>query len=508
MCHPLGFCARVLLLFGSAIIFGDRPISAAEPEPRESSSAETVGKILAAPSEEIPEEDLSDESNHEPFAPPVLWYTTAPKTETVRVMSTMRKMLDDDWESSAIRVPLLQPRIDDISRKCPTDPRIPYGWGLFLVKHGQQDKALTQFDDAVIRSPKFLAAQKAVVWFRLDRGDHGLAGKHLAAVVSALCEDPEKYPSEVQRQETARWLGRVVGYLEGPVTKAPPTLLADLQLQITKRLSAEQQSLVDGGRASALDYWEELQGIAMLSSSELRGRLRAVRSELAAQQATLAATIEPLRKEIRAGAAETTELQKQLTFGGNAIKVARQTIVAQVQNANRLTQTSYGDVIKQKVADYDYEERTERDPVTGKRQKVREKVFKGYKTVTRQLPETPEQHQRRRDDIQNALTQAEGLKSQIATQQEALKQQHLQFRERQRETHKAYRIQHIRLVALLEDEAELTRRAKQLDAWIAKPALFAEHIHRIEPYVPWDAASQRTALLESFDPRRPATGGQ
>lgn len=471
-------------------------------------AAETIKNVLEPPTDADANLNLAEEPERPPFAPNIPWYATASKPDAIRVMSAMRKILDDDWNSSDLKIPLLKPRMEEAARKCPTDPRISYGWGLFLAHHGQPDAALVQFEEAVKRSPQFLAGHQAVAWYRLDRGDFTISGKHLAAVIKLIAVPNGDYPAEDQKNEAARWLGRVIGYLDGPVTNPPTELIEALKTSVSSTLANEQQALVEEGRLSAIEYWQELQQIAALSHVDLKRRLQGIRLEVAAQQQTLATLIGPVRQEIQQGQAASAEAQRQLTLAVNGIQSARLTAQQQMQKAAQLTRSSYGTVIKEKVRDYEYETNTRRDPQTGKETKFKEKVFKGYKTVERKLPETVEQNQRRHNDIQQSLDQAEGLNKQADAQFSQLKGLQLQLRELQKAARKEYREQHAQLATLMEDEAELNRRVRQLDGWIANPALFTTHIHRIEPYVPWDATTQRTAVLVSFDPQRLTTGCQ
>lgn len=142
-----------------------------------------------------------------------------PRLETIDEASFARysEMLDSGFNGAATRLDAATRHYEAARRDRPEDPRVEYGFALVLLKNFQQGEALSHLRASIAADAAYLPAWQLQFRESLRDRDHDVLFSQLltlADVVGVISEDP---PAETIRQQVAEWLGRAVGYLEGPL---------------------------------------------------------------------------------------------------------------------------------------------------------------------------------------------------------------------------------------------------------------------------------------------------
>ena len=435
------------------------------------------------------------------FAPPIDWYDSAPRGQVIQVVSHVRLLLKEDWASKSTTVDKVVPRYVAANALCPDDGRLPFAWGLFFWKSGDRVKARSAFAKSVVISPRFLAGHQAVAWanFELGEPDRGL--ESLEGLVIALQEPAAEYPSKNQQLRAAEWMGQAAGYLQGSALTPPQVArLTELNRKLGE-LPEELRIASARGRQISLDRAAELKSILALPPDGLQASFVEQLAKTQEKLTICEKRIGELSQEKQGNSAEVRAAQQEHAQGLLAMRQLTQQVNSHVSKANSLTRSSYGEVVEERVEEY---EREKQDDGSYK------KVFKGkYKTVERKLPETPAETAQRLGDIQEHRAAAVN-KAQAKVALQAQLKAHLNAKNAL--TGEAAKFQNTvagEWDALHAEQRRLKQQQARTESWQLDPKKFAAYVRTVDPYVPWDVEVLRDQLLDSMtltdpEPARPA----
>jgi len=168
--------------------------------------------------------------------------------------------------------------LGELTLKHKTDPRLPYAFALIKLrqlKYADADKVLEELLDD---HPQELSARRMQIWLHVSRRDFDRAINEvmkLAAILPKEPDDPEGKQSPDGKTEsetgildepraetvieTARFMGRVFGFLEGPVANSNNQLVREEYLEkLLTSLGPKQREAFIEGRDAVSDKFLEL----------------------------------------------------------------------------------------------------------------------------------------------------------------------------------------------------------------------------------------------------------
>lgn len=162
------------------------------------------------------------------------------------------------------------------------DPRACYAYGVVLLGQNKSAIAIEQFRVAARgRKVPYLPALQALAWTHLSRGDHAQALPALLDLAKRLEDAQESWPAAEDKENSAEWLGRTIGFLTGPGKVAAQASQIDkLAGDVGNVLSAERKQAYDRGRKAAAARHDELQTQAARPEAELVAEAGKKRDEI------------------------------------------------------------------------------------------------------------------------------------------------------------------------------------------------------------------------------------
>ena len=178
-------------------------------------------------------------------------------------------------------------------RAVASDPRAAYAFGLAFLEQKNTKEALSQFQAAAKHtSGMYLPALQAGAWVHLVRNEFGPAHASLVDLARRIEDTKSSWPTERDRNHTAEWLGRTIGFLTGPGASADrETQVAETAAIIEKTLTAERTLAYEQGRKGIARRHKELQALAARPVadvvSEMNAKRQAARTAVQAAQAEI-----------------------------------------------------------------------------------------------------------------------------------------------------------------------------------------------------------------------------
>lgn len=203
------------------------------------------------------------------------------RAEPSPVAAEVHELLDVGWE----RTTEARGAADEIFKKAhriaPADGRLSYAYGLVLLKQRRYREAREHFAEAIASDPADLPAWRAGIWTLMLLKQFPQAAVQLEGLGAALPPEDAAEEIEAPRRATARFLGRMFGFLEGPAGKAArEEVVARHRDAILKQLTAARRDEFEAGRKAVLDQYDAF----VLGHDEERDDARAGQVEAQARQ--------------------------------------------------------------------------------------------------------------------------------------------------------------------------------------------------------------------------------
>jgi hypothetical protein len=154
---------------------------------------------------------------------------------------------------------------------------LEYGWTLILIKHRRYEETIQRLDAIVMDQPDH---RTALFW--------RIRVKMLTKQYAAALVDLETFSTTIQRpdnpedREAARFVGRMVGYLQGPGQRAD-NLFRAARRRIENNLLGALQQDFDEGRHTVLDQYANLSGRSQQVAADTRLQQQRERQEKMAE---------------------------------------------------------------------------------------------------------------------------------------------------------------------------------------------------------------------------------
>ncbi len=255
----------------------------------------------------------------------VISFALLPDGQAVRAEPTdavpqIAALLEEGWQSPSADA--IQQLYEAALRADSEDTRAELAMALVHLKARQFREAVPVLDRAVTRDGGNLAAWRAYTWLLILLREHETAIVQMEQLAASLGVGKGATAPESHQMETARWLGRLSGFLSGPAANAAAAeLLAEREDQIRGRLLESQREAHDAGRDDVLSRYQEIQS----EIEKLRADAEAARDEarrigreaIARERTDLVAQSDSLDDQARSAQSrydtEAAELNGQLT---------------------------------------------------------------------------------------------------------------------------------------------------------------------------------------------------
>ena len=357
------------------------------------------------------------------------------------------------------------------------DPRAAYAFGVVLLKHGKKKEALAQFEAAAKgANGAFLPGLEAAAWMHALRDEYGPALAGLRALARKIEQRDQSWPTAPDREHSADWLGRFVGYLNGP-GKSPDhaAAVAEFTAEVEGLLTGPRKAAYEHGRKAAAARYDDLKAEAARPVEEVLAEARQKREELAAAAVAADADVKRIESEIREikkpADKQIADINRDLRQNASKANQARRELEGAELAVEDLAQpraypkvTTYGRYRIPRIT-----ARAE----TGAEKKNREQALAQAKQNLDQLQTS---YRQAKEEISNLKKQRDDLKT---------------------ESRRAAAAKLDDLNAARHRSQEMSARAKEAEHLLT-PEKVKARLTAIESYVPLDPDAQRNRLLASL----------
>ena len=185
-------------------------------------------------------------------------------TDKLKFSSELRGLLLEGLKDKGDSLEAARKHFETANRLPVIDPRAPYAYGVVLLAQNKPAVALEQFRVAARnRKVPYLPALQALARTSLSRGDNAQALPALLDLAKRLEESQETWPAAEDKEHSAEWLGRTLGFLTGPGKIAAQASSIDkLATDVANVLTAERKQAYERGRQAAAARYDELKAQA------------------------------------------------------------------------------------------------------------------------------------------------------------------------------------------------------------------------------------------------------
>ncbi len=162
------------------------------------------------------------------------------------------ELLQMGWKPSAEKYSQAQELFQQARQAAPGDVRVPFAMALVAMKNIKLDEAAKYIDDALPNDKTNFPIRRVEFWIDLQRKDREAQKSDLRKLASLLAADRASADRDAY-QETARWLGSVMGYYaftETGRSLLPSADRAALEANISTELEGSLATAYVAGKAT------------------------------------------------------------------------------------------------------------------------------------------------------------------------------------------------------------------------------------------------------------------
>ena len=283
--------------------------------------------------------------------------------DAVDVRMVVERLFEVGWDTSFASRATTDREFNGLSPIVQSEPRIRYARALTLIKQGRQREAKDGVDTLVKTYGESITPLKTKIWLAVLTEQYGQAMADIETLSGLLSKQPDGATKGDEYRTTARTLGLLFGYLEGPrADKVSTTTLANHQKKVQDRLDAKLQDAFREGQRDAIVLYLDLKQQYEEKENEAKRESERVRVQeskrIAAERERLVEQHKRLKEEI---AQRREELQSEL----DTMASAESPLVQQQAVADRHRVAAFRE-LTEVVDDIDFLERRlarERDPI-------------------------------------------------------------------------------------------------------------------------------------------------
>ncbi len=211
------------------------------------------------------------------------WFATSAPflcAEETKLASAVQHLLDVGFQSGRVSTSQLQTAYDkSVTLLGETDPNLEYAFSIVLRKNFNAKEAQSRLESAALSDdPVVLLAREKIILRKLKKNRYAHMVENLVDLAESIGKIPVEGTKSADAQRSARWIGMVLAFLEGPLGNN------EVMVQALAADAAVKQNLgqdyVDSYQAGRLDL--------SLRKTELLGSVIEVKDEVQVKKDRLA----------------------------------------------------------------------------------------------------------------------------------------------------------------------------------------------------------------------------
>jgi len=252
---------------------------------------------------ELTDEDLYVDLNDDLSAliVPARFLMRATPTDRLKFSVEVQGLLSNGFKPKGDGLEAARKHLESAHLLMADDPRASYAYGIVLLAQKNSVLALQQFrTSGRLKKAPFLPALQAIAWLRLSQGEYALALSALLDLAHRLEESQEAWPTELVKEQSAEWLGQMIGFLVGPGKNAEQAApIEKLAADVDRLLTGERKQACERGRKEAAARYDELKAFAARPSEELLAEAKQTPEEIMAAAAAAESEARQLAEELK-----------------------------------------------------------------------------------------------------------------------------------------------------------------------------------------------------------------
>jgi hypothetical protein len=144
-------------------------------------------------------------------------------------------LFEAGWRPSIKGLQAAQALYQDLRKDGRIEPRVAYAYALVHMRNLKYDEARRLLDEVLAAQPHDTAARRAKVWVLMVTQDYSAGMVQLEMLAKSLAADKNGASAKVGDPEQVEFVGRVMGFLDGP---AAPAVAVHVRDDYRKRLIA------------------------------------------------------------------------------------------------------------------------------------------------------------------------------------------------------------------------------------------------------------------------------
>jgi len=214
----------------------------------------------------------------------------------------VRKLFQAGWNRTKAGREGAQRQYEELRRLAPGDLRINYAYALVQLRQNRYREAVELFDQVLDADKQHLGARNAQIWLSVLTKQFPRAMHQMQQAAELLPDEDAAAEAEEPYRRFAVFLGRIFGYLDGPVKEqVSEAARADCRRQIMAQLTTTRRAAFDAAQKSV---------VAEFSGAAEQAELSATEAELEAARRKDRALEELNSRENEMAAAAAAEQQR------------------------------------------------------------------------------------------------------------------------------------------------------------------------------------------------------
>jgi hypothetical protein len=179
--------------------------------------------------------------------------TAAEPSSGATLKRRVERLLETGWPRTADARAEASRRYDRLAPLVASEPRIPYAYALVQIRQYRYAEAIGLLDQVIAATPGNLTARELRIWLAILMKDYGKALGQMPQLVERLGVEKATADAELPLLELTGRLGRMCGFLEGPVQGGvDQTARAACVERLVSRLSDARRKAFEAGRKTVL----------------------------------------------------------------------------------------------------------------------------------------------------------------------------------------------------------------------------------------------------------------
>jgi hypothetical protein len=229
----------------------------------------------------------------------------------------IEQLLEGGWPRSLKARGEAQQQYQKLERQSQSDARIPYAYALVQLRQLRYADAARLIDQVVKADKQNLAAGKLKIWLAVITKEYDKALLEMPRVAALLPADEAADDAETPNLEVARFLGRIMGYLEGPAKEGMEQAARNEAVrETTARLTTRRKAAFENARKAVLQQFTAMGEEAEVTSAEAKQKAEKQKERMIGD---LQRKTDELAAKAEADQARLEELKQTLTYEADKI---------------------------------------------------------------------------------------------------------------------------------------------------------------------------------------------